>query len=181
MSKFEVVSKYADAAIEIPKLATAGSGGYDLAAAQDYIIPSYWNEMSNLEVAFNECDAYEPISLDEVSAITKSTGIKPTLVSTGLKCQLDEGKYLKVVARSSLPLKHWLIVANAEGIIDRDYYNNQDNEGEVFVQLINLGPRDIIIKKGERIAQAIISSYSTTEDSEYISKERSGGHGSTGR
>ena len=46
--------------------------------------------------------------------------------------------YLQLQVRSSLPLKHWLILANGVGIIDRDYYNNPDNEGHIYFQLINL-------------------------------------------
>jgi dUTP pyrophosphatase len=34
--------------------------------------------------------------------------------------------------RSSSPLKYWIMLANGVGIIDADYYNNPDNEGEIF-------------------------------------------------
>jgi dUTP pyrophosphatase len=51
--------------------------------------------------------------------------------------------------RSSTPLKYWLIMANGVGIIDADYYNNPSNEGEIFLQFINLGPYPVLIQKGE--------------------------------
>ena len=35
-------------------------------------------------------------------------------------------------------------MANGVGIIDADYYNNPDNEGEIFFQLINLSPDNSI-------------------------------------
>lgn len=63
-------------------------------------------------------------------------------------------------------------------IIDADYYNNIDNEGEIFFQLINLSPFPIKIKKGEAIGQGIIKNYLTTED-DISSGERIGGFGST--
>jgi dUTP pyrophosphatase len=43
------------------------------------------------------------------------------------------------------------MMANGVGIIDADYYNNPDNEGEIFLQIYNLSPFNIQIKKGEAI------------------------------
>ena len=63
-------------------------------------------------------------------------------------------------------------------IIDADYYNNPDNEGEIFFQLINLSPYNIILKKGEKIGQGIIKQYLTTED-DTATGDRLGGFGST--
>ena len=63
-------------------------------------------------------------------------------------------------------------------IIDADYYNNPDNEGEIFFQLINLSPYNIILKKGEKIGQGIIKPYLTTED-DAATGDRLGGFGST--
>lgn len=63
-------------------------------------------------------------------------------------------------------------------IIDADYYNNPDNEGHIYFQLINLSPFNIIIKKGEIIGQGILHRYEITEDDE-ASGERAGGFGST--
>jgi dUTP pyrophosphatase len=40
MAIFEKVSKYADADIAMPVRKTSQSAGYDLVAAEDYIIPS---------------------------------------------------------------------------------------------------------------------------------------------
>ena len=104
---------------------------------------------------------------------------KPVLVPTGLKVKLDPGYYLSISARSSLALKRKIIVPNAPGIIDADYYNNESNEGHIFVQLLNLDEKMHEIKKGEAIAQGIILKYHTVEndDSEGV---REGGFGSTG-
>ena len=63
-------------------------------------------------------------------------------------------------------------------IIDADYYNNPDNEGEIFLHLINLSPCDILLQKGDIIGQAIIKPYLTTED-DIASGDRIGGFGST--
>jgi len=83
--------------------------------------------------------------------------------------------------RSSCPLKHWLVLANGVGIIDADYYNNPDNEGEIFFQILNLSPMPIMLKKGDMIGQGIIKSYQiTSDDTAYERAQvRSGGFGST--
>lgn len=121
---------------------------------------------------------HNTFTLDEIANITKTLKTKPTLVSTGMKCKLEPGTYLELSVRSSCPLKHWLILANSVGIIDADYYNNPDNEGEIFFQMINLSPFDIILRKGDIIGQGIIKPYLTTED-DNASGQRTGGFGST--
>ena len=120
-----------------------------------------------------------PLSLDEVADITKENKAKVTLVSTGMKCYMEPGQYLQLSVRSSTPLKHWLILANGVGIIDRDYVDNESNEGEIFLQLINLLPFAIQLYRGDKIGQGIIHNYITTDD-DAASGERTGGLGSTG-
>ena len=63
-------------------------------------------------------------------------------------------------------------------IIDADYYNNPDNEGEIFFQMINLSPYDIQLHKGDIIGQGIIKPYLTIEDDNAFG-QRMGGFGST--
>ena len=53
------------------------------------------------------------------------------------------------------------------------------NEGEIFIQLINMSPFGINIKKGDKIAQGIISQYQTVSNEHQITTMRTGGHGST--
>lgn len=181
MAKFEWVSKYEDCGLALPVRKTTQSAGYDLAAAENIVIPSYNSLMVTLTNKWVNSDnlfSDVTLTLNEIATLTKNAKAKPTLVSTGLKCKLDSGTYLELSVRSSTPLKHWLILANGVGIIDADYYNNPDNEGEIFLQLINLAPFDIVIKKGEFIGQGIIKSYLTTED-DNASGERIGGFGST--
>ena len=96
----------------------------------------------------------------------------------GVKCKLDPGTYLELSLRSSIPLKHWLLLANSVGVIDEDYYNNPDNEGEIFLQLINISPYPIVLRKGDRVGQGIIKPYLTVEGDE-AAGIRTGGFGST--
>ena len=95
-----------------------------------------------------------------------------------MKCHLEPDTYLELSVRSSSPLKYWITMANGVGIIDADYCDNSDNEGEIFFQLINMSPFPIILKKGEAIGQGIIKQYLTTND-DTASGLRSGGFGST--
>ena len=100
------------------------------------------------------------------------------LIPTGIKCQIDEGYYLQLSLRSSTPMKKNLMLANGVGIIDRDYYNNPQNEGHIMFQVINFTDKEVIIKKGERIGQGVFLPYAITDDDHAIG-EREGGFGST--
>ena len=54
-----------------------------------------------------------------------------TRVMTGVKCELRPYMVLILANRSSNPSKKGLYLANGVGIVDADYYNNPDNEGEI--------------------------------------------------
>jgi dUTP pyrophosphatase len=177
MAKFEFVSKYADAGLPLPVRKTEYSAGYDMVAAEDTIIPPYENQVAIMALSNNVMDC-DPKDLDWMGAFTKNLKTKPTLVPTGVKCKLEPGTYLELSVRSSSPLKYWLFLANGVGIIDADYYNNSDNEGHIYFQMINLSPFPIKIKKGEAIGQGIIHRFCITED-ENATGLREGGFGST--
>lgn len=173
--KFEIISKYANVGLSLPVRKTKASAGYDFQVAEDTIIPSYQKLVYNLvDYADPSCER----TLEEMATFTKATKAKPTLVPTGIKCEMPEDMYLELSVRSSCPLKHWLILANGVGIIDADYYNNPDNEGHIFFQIINLSPFDIVLKKGDAIGQGIFKKYYLTED-DAATAERQGGFGST--
>lgn len=178
MAKFEKVSRFADVDIKMPVRKTKDSAGYDMVVAEDIILDSFFDQLDEMQIALDMSDMQGPQSLDDVAAMTKHLQTKPTLVSTGMKCQLDEGTYLELSVRSSCPLKYWIIMANGVGIIDRDYYNNDANEGEIYFQLINLSPFPIYLKAGDVIGQGIIKPYLTTEDDD-ANGVRKGGFGST--
>lgn len=186
MARFEKVSKYADIDLPLPTRATRDSAGYDFVVAEDVVIPPLDFFIDKLrfqsgEDKFKGEDYYSflnPLTLDVVANLTKTLKAKVTLVSTGMKCYLDEGQYLELSVRSSTPLKHWIIMANGVGIIDRDYADCADNEGEIFFQLINLSPFAIQLKLGDKIGQGIIKTYGVT-DNDTANGERNGGLGST--
>jgi dUTP pyrophosphatase len=196
MARFEKVSRFNDVDITLPVRKTANSAGYDFEVAEDTIIPSYANSMNIFSEAAAQVAMQDennviknddgvpvsvripPMELSEIADVTKATLVRPSLVSTGVKCYLDEGTYLELSVRSSSPIKFWLILATGVGIIDADYADNPDNEGEIFFQLINLSPVTIILRKGDIIGQGIIKPYLTTEKDDAVG-ERVGGFGST--
>lgn len=186
MIKFEKVSKYADVDLPLPQRGTADSAGYDFVVAEDVVIPPYdfFKDKIHQKVMTDNpnTDFYgfiNPMRLGDIANLTKELKAKVTLVSTGMKCYLEAGQYLELSVRSSTPLKHWLIMGNSVGIIDRDYADNPDNEGEIFFQLINLSPFAIELKRGDKIGQGIIKHYEVTDD-DSANGTRIGGFGSTG-
>lgn len=82
-----------------------------------------------------------------------------------------------LVNRSSGP-KKGLILPNSIGIIDSDYYNNETNEGHFYFQFYNVTDKELIIKKGDVIGQAIFQKYLLT-DNDYSDGIRTSGFGST--
>lgn len=103
------------------------------------------------------------------------------LIPTGIKADMNEDEVLMIYIRSSLGFKFNLRMCNQVGIIDKDYYNNQDNEGHIFVKIQNEGEKPKEFKQGENIVQGIFTKFLTVDNEEIIEKERSGGFGSTNK
>lgn len=100
-------------------------------------------------------------------------------IPTGLKAYYKSDEALLLIIRSSSGFKYNLRLCNQVGVIDSDYYNNPDNEGHMWLAVQNEGSKDITIKKGDAIAQAIFTKYLVTDD-DNNSVTRIGGVGSTG-
>lgn len=103
------------------------------------------------------------------------------LIPTGIKADMNEDEVLMIYIRSSLGFKFNLRMCNQTGIIDKDYYNNQDNEGHIFVKIQNEGEKPKEFKQGENIVQGIFTKFLTVDNEENIETERSGGFGSTNK
>ena len=172
---FEVVKKYQDQEINLPRRQTLASAGYDIEAAEEFTIPSIWrlNFVRIFRLIRNGHQLYER-DYEMADQI-----LKPLLVPTGLKAYMPEDEVLILANRSSNTFKRNLALPNGIGVIDADYYNNPNNEGEIFVQMINYGVRPLHIKKGDRIAQGIFIKYLKTDDDDPIGRKRVSGFGST--
>ena len=107
------------------------------------------------------------------------------IVKTGIKAFMMNDECLFIYPRSSVGIKHGVMLKNTVGVIDSDYYNNPDNEGEIMVALHNTSQKDYILKKGERFCQGVfqkilLSDEDVANDDTTNQKTRSGGIGSTG-
>lgn len=100
------------------------------------------------------------------------------LVPTGIKAYMQSDEVLYLYDRSSNPKKLGLVLANSVGVIDGDYYNNESNEGHIFVQFKNISNQTVHIKKGDRIAQAVFAPFLRADDDD-VTITRTGGFGST--
>lgn len=103
------------------------------------------------------------------------------LVKTGIKSKFPHSIVLKLYNRSSNPKKKGVMLANSVGIVDADYYNNPDNDGEIGFMFYNFTNEVVTFAKGDKLGQGIFEQYFTVTNEEEITSERSGGFGSTGK
>ena len=118
-------------------------------------------------------DFFTPVS------VTIKAGDK-TLIWTDIKAYMQQGEVLLLDVRSSIGIKKGLMLANTIGVVDADYYENTDNDGNIGICLRNLTNEDITLEAGERIAQGIFIPY-LVADNGNTDDERTGGIGSTGK
>lgn len=76
---------------------------------------------------------------------------KTVLIPTGLRVSVPSGFEWQIRPRSGNALKHGITVLNSPGTVDSDY------RGEVKVILANLGHAPFVVRRGDRIAQAVLS------------------------
>ena len=134
----------------------------------DIALPSYATEGSS--------------GMDIRAAIENEIVISPGgfyLVPTNLSFEIPEGYEIQVRPRSGLAAKHGIGVLNSPGTVDSDY------RGEVKVILFNFGSEDFIIRRGDRIAQIVITEIINANVIESINLNSSsrgkGGFGHTGK
>ena len=120
--------------------------------------------------------------MDLYAAVNPEMVIPPgewKLVPTGISIALPEGYEAQVRPRSGLALKQGVSILNTPGTVDADY------RGEVGVILMNHSKQNLVIKRGDRIAQMIINKIehvAIEEVAELPETERGeGGFGHTGK
>ena len=101
-------------------------------------------------------------------------------IPTDVKAYMQEDEVLILANRSSNPKKKGLILSNSIGVVDADYYGNQDNDGHIMFAFYNIKEEDITIKKGECIGQGIFQKFLKV-DNDNVQGERTGGFGSTNK
>lgn len=100
-------------------------------------------------------------------------------IPTGLVIAAPSGHFLLIAARSSLPLKKGLNMANGIGVVDPDYAGPND---QIHIIVHNFTKLPVEVKKGERLAQGIFIKFEQTEweEVDVIRDTDRGGIGSTG-
>ncbi len=91
---------------------------------------------------------------DLCAGVEKDVVIAPgerELIPTGFALAIPPGCEGQVRPRSGLALRHGITLPNAPGTIDADY------RGEIQVILHNTGETPFVVRRGERIAQLVIS------------------------
>ena len=102
-----------------------------------------------------------------------------TLVPLNVAVQIPEGYYGDLRLRSSTPKKFNIIQANGAGVIDSDYCGDED---EIMIPVMPIIDISVHLRRGDRIAQLIISPYIqvTLEEVGVLDNNNRGGFGSTG-
>lgn len=90
---------------------------------------------------------FDLYSDDEKAVLPCATQI----VATGIAVEIPHGFEGQIRSRSGLACNHGLHVLNSPGTIDSDY------RGEILVILHNASKTDYVVKRGDRIAQLVIT------------------------
>lgn len=134
---------------------------------EDLLLPSYESQGAS--------------GMDLRAFIKESITLGPgnmSLVPTGLAVSIPPGYEAQIRPRSGLAFHHGIGLVNAPGTIDSDY------RGEIGIIMINWGAEPFIIRRGDRIAQMVISrvckaDFDVVEDLDKTFRDN-GGFGHTG-
>lgn len=130
---------------------------------------------------------YDVYAAEEV----KFTFDRSKLVPLGIIAQAPEGYHFKLVLRSSMAWKRGFSLDNSVGIIDHKYCGKYDEIKALIkapsfavCRMKKLPNTNLIIKKGERVAQLLLEKnvdieWEEQDDRDFAGQSR-GGFGSTG-
>ncbi len=118
--------------------------------------------------------AFDFLAREITTIKPKEIGLVPGNVI--LKC--PQNMALLILPRSSTPRKKSLVFPHSIGLIDQDYCGKED---EILIQVYNISEKDVVVERGERIAQGLFVQtqkieFEEVEDLEHPSR---GGFGST--
>lgn len=174
---------------KLPVYATRHSAGADFYCAEEVTIPSIWgmifsslgNKAEDKAVkAFDSVMSSLGYSRKEEKVVEEKHDIAPTLVHTGIKASMENDEVLELYNRSSNPKKLGLVLANGVGVVDSDYFENKDNDGEIMFAFYNFKPWAVTLKVGDKVGQGVFKKYLRPEKGLVINDEnRDGGFGST--
>jgi len=100
---------------------------------------------AGMDLFYSPADGYNSFGGSRDIHLGASQG---ALIPTGLKIAVPKGHMLEIKNKSGVAFKKRLIVGAC--VVDSGY------NGEVFVNLNNIGDRVAVIKPGQKIAQAVL-------------------------
>ena len=138
-----------------------------LKGGEDISLPAYESEGAS--------------AMDVRAAVQEQVVLNPgevKLIPTGLAVSVPYGYEAQIRPRSGLALRHGIGMANSPGTIDSDY------RGEIGLIMINWGQKPFPIKRGDRIAQMLITRVYRAEMVEVVDLDQTsrgdGGFGHSG-
>lgn len=179
-----IVSIYDDYTLEVDLGVNAMSNLF----ATDSVEPAKLKRVRGFEI----CKGYEDKAIMPIRKTKYSAGydfstpeaiiILPHSASkdvkTGIKAYMQDDEYLALAIRSSLAVKKGLMLVNNLGIIDKDFYDNPDNEGNIAFKFYNTTDNIVFIEAGTRVMQGIFTKYLVADNCN-SDEVRTGGIGST--
>lgn len=115
--------------------------------------------------------------------VREDTEVPPhglALAPNNIIVETPPGYMLMLASRSSTPRKKGLMLGNGIGVVDLDYCGPDD---EVKSLLHNFTDHSVIVKRGEKVSQALfvrVDRFDFDEASDIQNKKTRGGFGSTG-
>lgn len=100
------------------------------------------------------------------------------VVKTWVKAKMPSNVCLLLLVRSGWGIKKGITLRNSVGLIDSDYFENPDNDGNIMFAYTNNGDKPLEVKAGEKIGQGVFLPFYVTDD-DLSGGERTGGIVST--
>lgn len=104
------------------------------------------------------------------------------IIPTGIKVKLNPGWALLVYSRSSLGFNYRVLIEENVAVIDEDYFDNINNEGHIFIKIINDNRegQTVTLRLGAAFCQGLFTLTGRAAN-DNVTVERVGGIGSTNK
>lgn len=174
MSDNKLLIQKLETSVKLPERAHSTDSGFDLYAHS--INRVYVHGGGNGEVMLTG----DTLKRRVVGSELTLSYLERALIGTGIKATVGPGYEIQIRPRSGLAVKEGITVLNTPGTIDEGYRD------EIGVIIVNLSRADKVIRRGDRIAQMVVTPIILPEIEvvESLPKpysDRDGGFGSTGK
>ena len=151
----------------------------DIVCRDFAVVSKYENEDIITPVRSTGLSAGYDIFNNGESFVIPAHGVS-SAISTKLKAYMQPDEVLCIFVRSSMGFKKGVTLVQNVAIIDADYVDNENNEGEIFLKFRNNSDEDVTIEKGSAFAQGMFQKYLLVDGDYYGNGSvRKGGVGST--